>query len=81
MAYWRIHVCDICGREYWARSSNQKYCSQDCKDEALSAQWVEQYKRRKSKVSGSENMRILAEMVKDDPNYGRFSYEDEHAEG
>lgn len=57
--------CPICGDLYQPTNPNQKYCSRECYKIA---------ERRKPKQTThyvSENMRKIAEIVKDSPDYGK----------
>ncbi|MBR2740440.1 MAG: hypothetical protein IKD87_07195 [Oscillospiraceae bacterium] len=67
-----LRECPVCKKEFMPTSGSQIYCSFECK--------MEMQRIRKPKVGNavrvtppskmSDNMKKIAEMVKDDPRYG-----------
>lgn len=56
-------TCPVCGDLFKATNPNQKYCSKECYKIA---------NREKPKTTYvSENMKKIAEIVKDSPDYGK----------
>ena len=64
--------CPVCKKVFTPASGNQVYCSAECKNEMRSI--VRQRVGNAVKVTPSselsDNMKKIAEMVKDDPRYG-----------
>ena len=66
-------VCPICEREFMPKNPTQVYCSHECLLQGRRKRYAKYAQKGNAvKVTAklSDNMKAIAEMVKDDPRYG-----------
>lgn len=51
MADTRTKACLVCGKEFSPTGHNQKYCSPECRGEAIKARRREHYRRHKDEIN------------------------------